>query len=72
MVHPSVVALASSPDDMYGDALASMRTDGEKLKYVDKVAIAEYIVRSPIDLSRLDLRDRVAELLELIVRANQS
>lgn len=69
VVHPTVSELLAAPTPE-SDPLVAVKADGSALVTLDKVAIAERVVETPVDLSVLDLEDRVGELLEFIRRAN--
>lgn len=53
----------------YDNALAFIRRNNELDTEVDKIGVANLICESPADLSQLDLKDRVEQLVEFIVRS---
>lgn len=68
-VHPTVDDVPWS-GHRYGDALVATKADGQALVAIDKVAIAEEVVRNGIDIDVLDLRDRVVIMIDFIRHAN--
>lgn len=65
-----LVEAKPAPVQQYHSALRYYKSSGEVAEYGDKVKLAREVVKSPADLSRLDLRDRVAELVAFIREAN--
>jgi len=67
-VHPSVTSCWSGRS--YEEALFATRADGTRLVAIDKVAVAEEVVRSGVHLEILDLSDQVRALIKFIRESN--